>query len=181
MPKILENTYESILEKAEEILYEEGYNSISIRRIAKECNISIGTIYNYFSNKEMLIQKIIMNYWERFYEVFDKIAEEDTDFFIKLREIFYEFKIFFEKFSGIWVKVNRDIIDYYSNQKYESKKDFMTKLTSKMEKLINKSIDHEIEDNRVISKFVIMNFTAMSQMEYFDYDTFETILKKLLR
>lgn len=41
----------------------EGLSSLSIRSIAKECNIAIGTIYNYFPDKAALVTEVISAFW----------------------------------------------------------------------------------------------------------------------
>jgi len=51
MPKILENVEEKIIEEAEGILLNEGYSALSLRKLAKKSHIAVGTIYNYFKDK----------------------------------------------------------------------------------------------------------------------------------
>ncbi len=41
----------------------EGLASLSIRTIAKECEVAVGTIYNYFPDKAALITEVIMKFW----------------------------------------------------------------------------------------------------------------------
>ena len=64
MPKIIEGVRENILNTAREMLFSEGYQSISIRSVAKACGIATGTFYNYFDNKDFLIASIMMQDWQ---------------------------------------------------------------------------------------------------------------------
>ena len=59
-----------ILHAAEGILIDEGYQSLSIRRIASRCGITPGNLQYYFPSKnillEALLNKIIQGYLEEF-------------------------------------------------------------------------------------------------------------------
>ncbi len=47
-----EQRKKNILESARKLLVEQGLQATSVNRIAKECELGIGTIYFYFKNKE---------------------------------------------------------------------------------------------------------------------------------
>lgn len=63
---------EEILRISREFVQAEGWKSINIRAIAKACNISIGSIYNYFHNKSDLIAATVESVWQTF-SIFLKI------------------------------------------------------------------------------------------------------------
>lgn len=63
MPKIIEGAKESILHCTRKHLSETGYTSLSLRLIAKECHLGVGTIYNYFSSKEDLVAQVMLEDW----------------------------------------------------------------------------------------------------------------------
>ena len=64
MPKIIEGAREKILANAKKRLFENGYQHLSLREVAKESGIATGTIYNYFANKDYLIANIMLEDWE---------------------------------------------------------------------------------------------------------------------
>ena len=64
MPKIIEGAREKILVNAKRRLFENGYQHLSLREVAKESGIATGTIYNYFANKNYLIAGIMLEDWE---------------------------------------------------------------------------------------------------------------------
>lgn len=64
MPKIIEGAREKILVNAKKRLFENGYQHLSLREVAKESGIATGTIYNYFANKDYLISNIMLEDWE---------------------------------------------------------------------------------------------------------------------
>ena len=51
-------TVNAILEAAAHILREEGYDQLNTNRVAARAGISIGSLYQYFSNKETLIAEL---------------------------------------------------------------------------------------------------------------------------
>ena len=63
MPKIIEDAGALIFEAARRKLSEKGEN-FSLRGIAKECGISPGTVYNYYSDKSSLIEAVMKEDWE---------------------------------------------------------------------------------------------------------------------
>lgn len=68
MPKIIEGAREKILVNAKKRLFENGYQHLSLREVAKESGIATGTIYNYFANKDYLIANIMLEDWEKMME-----------------------------------------------------------------------------------------------------------------
>ncbi|MDL2237214.1 TetR/AcrR family transcriptional regulator [Christensenellaceae bacterium OttesenSCG-928-K19] len=81
MPKVIENVSQRIIEAALQIYHEDGFERISMRRIAKLSGLAVGTVYNRFEDKEALlahvlagdIEQIRMSMMEN---VFGKPAEE---------------------------------------------------------------------------------------------------------
>ena len=76
MPKIIEGAREKILVNAKKRLFENGYQHLSLREVAKESGIATGTIYNYFANKDYLIANIMLEDWERASEKMDVCVQE---------------------------------------------------------------------------------------------------------
>lgn len=54
---------EEILRVSRDFLQRQGWESINIRTIAKECKISVDSIYNYFQNKTDLITATVESVW----------------------------------------------------------------------------------------------------------------------
>ena len=76
MPKIIEGAREKILANAKRRLFENGYQHLSLREVAKESGIATGTIYNYFANKDYLIANIMLEDWQVALEKMDKRVSE---------------------------------------------------------------------------------------------------------
>lgn len=77
MPKIIENLREEILAQAKKQIKERGYKNTTIRSVAAECGIAVGTVYNYFKSKEMLIASFILNDWIKCVEIIRRQPKEN--------------------------------------------------------------------------------------------------------
>ena len=64
MPKILDGVHDSLLSAARAQLLSGGYQALSLRALARECRIAVGTIYNYFDSKESLVAHVIAADWQ---------------------------------------------------------------------------------------------------------------------
>ena len=63
MPKIIENLRQTLLEEAKRQIKENGYAKTTIRSVAGACNVGVGTVYNYFESKDMLIATFMLEDW----------------------------------------------------------------------------------------------------------------------
>lgn len=63
MPKIIENVREQLLAVAKKQIEERGYANTTIRSVAAECGLAVGTVYNYFKSKDMLIATFVVEDW----------------------------------------------------------------------------------------------------------------------
>ena len=64
MPKIIENLKDRLLAEAKQQIEQDGYQSVTIRSIAKGCGVGVGTVYNYFPSKERLIATHLLEDWK---------------------------------------------------------------------------------------------------------------------
>lgn len=70
---------EAIFEKSREIILNKGISALSIRAVADACNVSIGSIYNYFDSKSDLLSSTIESVWcEIFHSSRDSMVFQDT-------------------------------------------------------------------------------------------------------
>lgn len=70
MPKIIEGIREQLLEEVRRELEEYGYAKTTVRSVASRCNLGVGTVYNYFPSKDMLVASVIAEDWARAKERF---------------------------------------------------------------------------------------------------------------
>lgn len=82
---------ELLVQTAKKIIYEQGLEKLSIRRLAAECDISVGSVYNYFESKADLIFAVFEDFWQSVYHEVFKIDDADhfLAFFITLYDHLY--------------------------------------------------------------------------------------------
>lgn len=64
MPKILQNVRQQLMEAARRQVAEQGYANTTIRSVAGACGVGVGTVYNYFPSKDMLIATFMLEDWQ---------------------------------------------------------------------------------------------------------------------
>ena len=65
MPKVLPDIQNKILSTAETHFEQHGFENTEMREIAGELNISVGTIYLHYQNKEELYRQVIFHNWQK--------------------------------------------------------------------------------------------------------------------
>ena len=63
MPKIIENLRAELIAEAKRQILECGYAGTTIRSVAGGCGVGVGTVYNYFESKDMLIATFMLEDW----------------------------------------------------------------------------------------------------------------------
>jgi len=72
-------TREKLLQTAERLIMEKGTENVTIRDIASECGIALGTLYHYFASKEDLVNYINQKRFEiQFREIIDIISTDSV-------------------------------------------------------------------------------------------------------
>lgn len=64
MPKRIEDLRETILQNTKTILLNQGCEKLTIRSVAAVCHVAVGTVYNYFPSKDILIASVMVEDWE---------------------------------------------------------------------------------------------------------------------
>lgn len=65
MPKKIQNVKQLLLNEAKRQIACCGYAATTIRSVADGCNVAVGTVYNYFPSKEMLIASFVAEDWKK--------------------------------------------------------------------------------------------------------------------
>tara|TARA_X000001036_G_C20665868_1_gene800696 strand:+ start:1105 stop:1704 length:600 start_codon:yes stop_codon:yes gene_type:complete len=65
-----------ILEAAEHLLINDGYQALSVRKIAAECAITPGNLQYYFPTKEVLIQKLLSRIINGYLNEFSRLRQD---------------------------------------------------------------------------------------------------------
>ena len=77
MPKIIENLREQLLAEAKKQILENGYAATTVRSVAGACGVGVGTVYNYFESKEMLIATFLYDDWKHYLSHMQTLSPDD--------------------------------------------------------------------------------------------------------
>jgi AcrR family transcriptional regulator len=184
MSRITENPQQLILSKAKDILYNEGYQKLSMRNISKACNIALGTIYNYYPTKKELVVEMMADYWHEYFNRIEGTANLDCNFYEKLHKIFDELSIFIKTFKEVWLKPELYDNPDYIESSAEKEDIYIERLVIFIEDILIKEVNtNQVKcelDTYETAKFILMNFITIIQMPIFKYSSFEVVLKELV-
>ncbi|WP_138204958.1 TetR/AcrR family transcriptional regulator [Haloimpatiens lingqiaonensis] len=187
MARAIKNPKELILDTASKIMYNEGYSQLSIRRVAKECNIAVGTIYNYFPTKKELVVEMMTNFWKEYFFDIRNIIESQDEFYYKLRTIFNSLSKFIKRFKDVWLKSDIYETPDYIESGLERENIYIDKLILIIEDMLKEKLSTEPNvgfeqiNSKEMASFIVMNFITMVQMPQFKYEFFQEVLKKVLK
>lgn len=103
MPKIIENARGLIIDEAKRQIEENGYETATIRSIAKGCRIGLGTFYNYFKSKDVLIATYLLEEWEKILVRINDLAEIENDSLRILEIIHNELNLFMKNNAAVFM------------------------------------------------------------------------------
>jgi len=116
MPKIIDRLEEKINNAAFRLFGENGYNHVTMKMVAQDVGISVGTLYNYYSNKEDLFLNSFKQSFDQIYFALNNIIEksENTHKFIS---VLYNEVLRLKGFSRelIRSKINHEMVDELKN------------------------------------------------------------------
>ena len=98
---------EEILLICRKIASEKGLKALNMRTVAGECGIALGTLYNYFSDKEELLISTISSLWQDFFRLPQEnktnllFTEYVEMLFLNVRERISECPDFFTTHSAV--------------------------------------------------------------------------------
>jgi AcrR family transcriptional regulator len=72
-------TLEAIHEAALQVLRDVGYDRLTTTRVAERAGVSVGTLYQYYTDKDALTRALVVGYLERAERAMKAVLEEDTD------------------------------------------------------------------------------------------------------
>lgn len=70
---------EALLETAERLFYEHGFNGVGVKQIIQEAGVATMTLYNHFSSKDNLIEEVLKQRERRYWSYLDSYVETDSD------------------------------------------------------------------------------------------------------
>lgn len=104
MPKRIENLREHLLQHAAQLLREQGYDALAIRRVAAACNVAVGTVYNYFPSKDMLAANVMLRDWMQALDDMRRESGAAESALEGLRAVYAAIAAFAKRYAGAWAQ-----------------------------------------------------------------------------
>lgn len=106
MPKIIPNVKETILESAKQLLFKKGFSEFVMREVAESSGVAVGTIYNYFPSKDILVGSIMAKDWMISLKNMENTCKAATSVEEGVRGIYDQILNFIKIYEPIWKEYN---------------------------------------------------------------------------
>lgn len=174
MPKIIENLENKILEVANDELFKKGYSEMTMRSVADACGIAVGTVYNYYKSKDVLVAKIMLVDWNR-------IIEQITLDCASVQNIHEGFKVMFdgvcdfvEKYDHVWTQYGKEVS---IRRKMPAQFDWLiTQLATILNEILVRCHNEQDEYISVFLAEILLNAAAKRD---FEYENISRVLKRM--
>ncbi len=179
MPKIIRDVKKDIFLSAMQLFCEFGYDGVDMKMIAEKCNIAVGTLYNYYPNKNELFLNILKVSWEDTFLKLNKINMLNMPSKQKMRKFIEVIYNTIEKRRGIGWEVKK------TKRCTHPKKDnnigqFMQVLFTDMSTLISSmekkdkyqhdpSIDIKLSEILLVSTVIMVDAHPQEKQKNIDY------------
>lgn len=147
---------DQILQISRHLLFEEGYKSLSMRKIAKKADVSATSIYLYFENKDHLLHTLIEESVEDLSQHIEAQALHKTDSIERFKAIingYVEFAMQYPEKYEIIYKVRSDAMARYPKEKFRKARRCYELLVKTIEEAISKGLMHV--DEPVVAAYSI--------------------------
>lgn len=142
-----------VKQKAIELILKDGFDGFSMQKLAKSCDISVGTLYIYYENKDDLIIKIGVEEGQRMMDSTMKGFSPDMPFAEGL-------KVQWENRSSYWIK-NKEAALFYENLKH-------TPYASQI-------IEETSKEFRPIMKKFTENAIAKKELQFLSFESYWSV------
>ncbi len=88
IPKIIDDLRPRLLSEARRMLLTDGGQALTIRSVAADCQVAVGTVYNYFRSKDELMAHVILRDWQEALAVMRTGTESAPDVLTGLRCVY---------------------------------------------------------------------------------------------
>ena len=173
MENVRVTSAEAILEQAIVIAKSEGIEQLNIRRLAKDCNIAIGSVYNYYKNKDTLLKDVAECFWKELLKDHEKVYRKGMRFTAFLTQ-YYSFVYSRMK------KYDRDWLDERIGKPFEREVSQLLKVAMEEDKRIDPSIWNMELTKVEFVQHVLVNMTALLRKGETNCRFFAFLLEKLL-
>jgi len=104
VPKKIDDLGNALLSQAKDILMRVGYNRLTIREVASSCGVAVGTVYNYYSSKDVLIACIMLEDWVAALKSMENRSEQAANAVDGLHAVYDAIAAFSRQYADAWAQ-----------------------------------------------------------------------------
>ena len=178
MPKVIENIREIILQTAKDKLLSDGYDRLSLRWVTGQCQIAVGTVYNYFPSKLALVTAIMLEDWTAQKEKMQKACDAAENAEEGIQSIFTNLRDFSMRYQDVWhvamhtKKVKEERVDGRSRRQM---------LIEQLAGLIRALLERfEIPCDAFLPRFMATTLLTYITEPDFDYGQLDKVFTRIL-
>jgi len=178
----MDNTLIDVLERVRELFFKYGVRSVSMEDICRDLGISKKKLYQLFSSKNELVEKLLLLERENFEIIFDTYNFEGVNAIDILLTVSKEVG---DRFRDISPSMTFDLKKYYPDiyhNHIEERIDFIfKKIQINLEKGINQGVYRDDLSVELISRLYIRRLIDLHNPEFFPADkfSFQTIFEAM--
>lgn len=166
-----------IISVAEEIIKRDGINELKVRRISKDTGIAVGTIYNYFSSQEELIEEVFIQSWNNTKIKLSIIINKTIPTKEKLLQFLDQLGEDIIERRGVGEYVLSKIL--FKSTFANSRLDFFDSVAALIEKIFNESPKHTTtskEELKTSAQLALIGYLHFNRKNNIDLEVYKKIL-----
>ena len=171
----------TLLSCARSIECSEGVDAISIRRLAAEANIAVGTVYNYFESKQEVLLVLTEEYWkDTLIQMQERISDER--FSDQLGEMIAFLRSRMNDCAVILMRGLRDDVETGRIRMASMHRVLRKTLVDRLDRdsSIAQSVWTDVFTKESFADFTMTNILALLQQKEENADTFLEIVRRTL-
>lgn len=161
MPKIIKNLNEKIISICTNLFGSHGYENVEMKMIAKECNVAVGTLYNYYNSKWNIYEEVLNLFWSNVEIRIDELISSKESNENKAKELVKLLEKELNHNSSLceaFFKTDMQDIDY--NFINNTKMNIINKISLIIKPLLKKSINEKYNNcEDKISELILISLT----------------------
>lgn len=158
MQYLKEETKNRILIAALDEFKKKGYLSASIRNIASNADIALGTVYKYFRNKEDLFNSVVESVYSDLFATINKIIVTDVNPNDKLIEIK-------NRILDIFKGNSKELLILFGKSKGSKYENFKDEIVNILHDIVQKEIFSRFEDKGLVKDPFIFYVLSINFVE----------------
>ena len=102
MPTIIDDPRGKLIAEARRQIETVGYSAMTVRSVARECGLGVGTVYNYFPSKDALVASFMLEDWRECMTAVAEVGETAHSARPVVRCIYDQLRLYAARHEGLF-------------------------------------------------------------------------------